>query len=338
MDQQKPFQNLPFKTTFLVWGPPSHGPRSKILARELGIASLHYIHSTSQRGFWSAPAKYSYQAFQTLRLLFQERPQLVFVQSPPSFALLFVYLYCVLTGAKYVVDAHSAALLRIWTRPAWLHHFLAQQAITTIVTNEHFQQVFQSWGGHSFVLRDIPTTFDQQGEFAVNGNFNVVVVNTFSEDEPLGEVLAAAKDLRDVDFYVTGKKKMASIETLAQAPQNVHFTDFLPEPAYYALLTGSQAVMCLTTRNHTMQRGACEALSLGKPIITSNWPLLQSYFHRGTVHVDNNRQAIQQGVIQMKAQYPYYQTEIKQLQLAQQQEWQEKVALLLNLIHQAMVK
>jgi hypothetical protein len=40
----------------------------------------------------------------------------------------------------------------------------------------------------------------------------------------------------------------------------------------------------------------------------------------------------------MKAQYPYYQTEIKQLQLAQQQEWQEKVALLLNLIHQAMVK
>jgi glycosyltransferase involved in cell wall biosynthesis len=286
----------------------------------------------------SAPFKYVYQAFQTLRLLFRERPHIVFVQSPPSFAVLFVYLYCALTGAKYLVDAHSAALLRIWTWPAWLHHFLAQRAVTTIVTNEHFQQVFQSWGGHSFVLRDIPTSFDQTGLFPLNGNFNVMVVNTFSVDEPLEEFLAAAKELPTIDFYVTGKKKMASPEMLALTPANVHFTDFLPEPAYYALMNGAQAVMCLTTRNHTMQRGACEALSLGKPIITSDWPLLQTYFHKGTVHVANTREPIRQGILQMAESYATYQMGIKELQLVQQREWHEKVTLLIDLIQQSVTK
>ena len=31
-------------------------------------------------------------------------------------------------------------------------------------------------------------------------------------------------------------------------------------------------ILALTTHDHTMQRGACEAVSLGVPIITSDWP------------------------------------------------------------------
>jgi glycosyltransferase involved in cell wall biosynthesis len=336
MTHQKPLLNLPYKAAFLVWGPPSHGPRSRILAGELGIGAPHYLYSSTQRGMLSAPARYSYQAVKTLQVLFRERPRLVFVQSPPSFAVLFVYLYCALSGAKYLIDAHSAAFHPIWLRPAGLIRFLARRAITTMVTNEHFQQMIQGWGAHSFVLRDIPTTFDQNGEYPLNGKFNVVVVNTFSQDEPLDQVLAAAKNLPEVEFHITGKKKMAAPETLAQASANVHFTDFLPDASYYGLLNAAQTVMCLTTRNHTMQRGACEALSLGKPIITSDWPLLQTYFHRGTVHVANTSEAIQQGVRQMQANYPLYQAEIKALQLEQQQEWQEKVTLLMNLIQTSL--
>lgn len=336
MTLHKPLLNAPFKSAFLVWGPPGHGPRSKVLARELGIEALHYIYSSTQRGALSAPFRYTYQALKTLQILFRDRPRVVFVQSPPSLAVLFVYLYCALSGAKYLVDAHSAAFLPIWTRPAWLHHFLARQAITTIVTNEHAQQVIESWGGHSFILRDIPTSFSQSGEYPLNGGFNVVVVNTFSEDEPLGEILAAADELPQINFYVTGKKKMATSETLAAAPANVHFTDFLPDASYYGLLNGAQAVMCLTTRNHTMQRGACEALSLGKPIITSDWPLLRTYFHQGTIHVANTSTAIRQGILEMSGNHPQYQSGIKALQTAQQQEWQEKVTLLLGLIEQAV--
>lgn len=322
---------------FLVWGPPSHGPRSRVFARELGIEEVHFIYSTTRRGFLAAPVKYSYQAVRTLLLLFRKRPRTVFVQSPPSFAQLFVYLYCVMTGSCFVVDAHSDALQApYWTRPEWLYRFLARKAVTTIVTNEHFQQMINDWGGHAFVLRDIPTTFTEGDPFPLNGGFNVMVVNTFARDEPLEEVLIAAEEMEGVQFYVTGKKSRAADRVPEQPPDNVHFTDFLPDEDYYALLSGSQAVMCLTTRDHTMQRGACEALSMGKPIITSDWPLLRSYFHKGTVHVGNTAPEIRQGVLEMKQQYDEYREGIKELQIEQRREWQDKITTLATLIEESL--
>jgi glycosyltransferase involved in cell wall biosynthesis len=321
------------RSLFLVWGPPSHGPRSRVFARALGIDDLHFVYSTTRRGWLAAPAKYPYQALQTLRLLFARRPRLVFVQSPPSFAVMFVYLYCLLAGAHYIVDAHSAAFQRrIWTRPRWLHRLLARRAITTIVTNEHFERQLQGWGARAFVLRDIPSVFDTSGEYPLDGEFNIAVVNTFAKDEPLGAVLEAARALPDVRFYITGKTETAPAEIIARAPANVRFTGFLPDAAYYALLGQAHAVMCLTTRDNTMQRGACEALSLGRPIITSDWPLLRAYFHTGTVHVPGSADGIRRGVLELRRHYDAYALAIRELQAAQQQEWHGKIAALMRLI------
>ena len=80
------------KALFLVWGPPAYGPRSRALSQELGIRDISYVYSTRRRGLLSAPLKYPYQAILTLLLLFKRRPQLVFVQSPPSIAVLFVVI------------------------------------------------------------------------------------------------------------------------------------------------------------------------------------------------------------------------------------------------------
>jgi len=320
------------ETLFLVWGPPSHGPRSQVFAREFGISELHFIYATLKRGLLYAPFKYAYQAVQTVLLLLRKKPRIVFVQSPPSLAVLLVSLYCALTGSRYLIDAHSAAFLPFWTYPKWLHRLLARRAVTTIVTNEHFQQEINHWGGHAFVLRDIPTTFPRLESYPLNGSFNVVVINTFSPDEPLKEVLEAASGLDDFQFYVTGRDRDGSQELKAGAPGNVHFTGFLPNDQYYALLATSQVVLCLTTRDHTMQRGACEALWLGKPLITSDWPLLREYFHKGTVHVVNDCSDIQRGLLELKEHYQRYVAEIQDLQVARKQEWQQKAGALARLM------
>jgi glycosyltransferase involved in cell wall biosynthesis len=321
---------------FLVWGPPSHGPRSQVLARELNIEQLHFIYLTTKRGLLSAPFKYTFQAVKTLLLLFSKRPKFVFVQSPPGFAPLVVYIYAALSKSHFLVDAHSGAFLYpYWTHPKWLYRLLARKAVTTIVTNEYFQKIITDWGGHSLILRDIPTTFPKGSPYPMNGDFNLVVVNTFSVDEPLDEIIAAAAGLKHVKFYITGKKKMAKPALLDQAPGNVQFTDFLPNDKYYGLLESSDAILCLTTQDNTMQRGACEALSLGKPIITSDWPLLREYFRKGTIHVANNSKGITDGVLNMIENHEIHQRGIKELQVEQQQEWQEKLTLLRLLIHQA---
>lgn len=327
------FSTFADQSLFLVWGPPSHGPRSQVFARELGIRELHFLHVTSQRGVWSALFKYPLLSIRTLSLLFRKRPRLVFVQNPPGLAVLFVFLYCLLTGSRYIVDAHSAALqLPVWTKPRWLWAGLARRALVTIVTNEHFAQTIRSWGARALVIRDIPTTFPEGGTYPLNGDFNVTVVNTFATDEPLEQVLEAARDLNDVHFYITGRVSRGDPRLLEDAPRNVTFTDFLSTEQYYALLRGGHAVMCLTTRDNTMQRGACEALSLGKPIITSQWPLLREYFHQGTIHVDNSSIGIRQGVREMFSRYEDYVTGIRALQILQQAEWKAKLEELIELI------
>jgi len=335
-DIPSPYADLGKRSLFLVWGPPSLGPRSRVLSKELGIDTLHYVYIEARRGLITAPARYIHQGVQTLRILFRDHPKIVFVQSPPSLAVLFVYFYCVLTGSRYLIDAHSAAfLLPIWTYPGWLHRFLARRAVATIVTNDHFHQIVNGWGGVAFLLRDIPTDFPRESKFDLQGDFNVVVVNTFSPDEPLDEIIKAAADLDTVHFYITGKKSNAPAHILAAAPINVHFTDFLPDERYYALLSSCDTVMCLTTRDHTMQRGACEALSLGKPIIISDWSMLRDYFRKGTVYVNNTPEAISQGVREMMKRHLVYQEEIKELQKAQRDEWTGKVLSLTELVYQA---
>ena len=327
----------PARALFLVWGPPSHGPRSKVFARALGIP-IEFVFGTRRRGGWIAPFKYAYQAIATMGLLWRRRPALVFVQSPPSFAPLVVWL-----GSRgmtrFVVDAHSDAMMSPrWTRPRFVYRFLARKAVTTIVTNEHFADRIESWGAHATVIRDIPTIFPEVeppglvADVPDGSTFSVMVVNTFAADEPLAAVLEAAGAVPDVSFRITGDPARPGVELPSDLPSNVHFTGYLPDPAYFGLMAESDAVMCLTTRNHTMQRGACEALSMGRPVITSDWPLLRSYFSAGTVHVGSDADDIERGVREMKAHHSGYLDGIRRLQERQRDEWDGALTILADRI------
>jgi glycosyltransferase involved in cell wall biosynthesis len=218
-----------------------------------------------------------------------------------------------------------------WTRPRWLHRLLTRRAAATIVTNEHFAEIIRDLGGKALVLPDIPTSHDT-APVTLGSEANITVVSTFAADEPLTEVLSAAAALPDVQFHVTGDPRRAPEDVIDSAPPNVRFTGFLPDGEFYGLLSASHAVMCLTTRDHTMQCGACEALSLGTPIITSDWPVLRSYFHAGTVHVDNTAAGIRTGVAEMLQHHDGYRQGIVTLQEAQQRAWTAGQESLLRLL------
>ena len=64
-------------------------------------------------------------------------------------------------------------------------------------------------------------------------------------------------------------------------PPNVTLTGFLSDEAYGGLVCGADVVMTLTTRDHTMLRGAYEAIYQGTPVIVSDWPLLREALRRG---------------------------------------------------------
>jgi len=331
-------ERLARRSLFVVWGPPSHGPRSKVFARALGI-DLLFVHGTKRRGLLIAPWKYGYQAIATLLLLMRRRPHIVFVQSPPSLAVLFVWLYAAVTGRRFVVDAHSGALdTRYWTRPAWLHRFLVRRTTLTIVTSEHFADQIEARGGQALILRDIPTSFAAGAPPALEERFRVLAVNTFAPDEPVDLIVSAAAQLPHIGFYITGDLNRPGVTLPPTIPRNVHFTGYVPDDVYYGLMEASQAVMCLTTRDHTMQRGACEALSLGRPIITSDWPLLRTYFSKGAVYVDADADAIRRGVEEMVFHHDRYCAEIRALQTEQRQQSNAALGELIALLDQPVTR
>lgn len=306
---------------FLVWGPPGKGPRSRLLAAALGLEPW-FVHRIRRRGLLAAPAKYAHQAAVTVWRLWRVRPRVVFVQSPPSFAAWLAALYATLTGARVVVDAHSDAMLTpYWTRPRRVNRWAARRVAATLVTNEHFAARLRAWDATALVVPDVPSTFAVGTPPARDERFLLTVVNTFAPDEPLAAIVAAVRELPDVDVRVTGSLQRAPGWVRDGTPANVTFTGFLPDEDYHALLAGSDAVLCLTTRDHTMQRGACEALHLGTPVITSRWPLLQSYFDEGTVHVTADAAAIRDGIERLRADLDGHRTGIARLRTRRRDEW-----------------
>jgi glycosyltransferase involved in cell wall biosynthesis len=329
------------KVLFISWA--ENCSRSDHLARLLSGKS--YMIYAGWLGSRSATIwlKYVIQIWQTLRLLFHERPHVVLVMVPPIFAALPAYIYCKLTGSRFATDNHTAGFtMRRWQRLKFLHAWLEKRAACNIVTNEQLQRLQQTWGVPAekiLVIGDLPAQFAKietppfltptppstpdNGKHN-NGFFAVTAVCSFNPDEPLDEILQAAAELPEINFFCTGKLKDAPPKILERKPQNVTFTDFLSVPHYAGLLKDSHGVMVLTTRDHTMQRGAYEAMALGTPIITSDWPLLRKTFANGSLFVDNSPQSIVKAVRQLRAEWPKFKTAIQTQRAQRRAAWAEK--------------
>ncbi|MBC7250198.1 MAG: hypothetical protein H5T62_07925 [Anaerolineae bacterium] len=278
---------------FIAWAP--HNRRSQQLAAALGL-ELHFIHRLRYRSPFHAPVKYPLMAMETWRLLARARPEVVFVQNPPPLLPLVVLAFAARHPLRLVVDHHTAAFSRAWAWLGPLRPWIARRAAVNLVTNEHWQEVIQTWGGKSLILDDVPTRFPEREPYPLPAGQHVAVISSFAPDEPLEEVLGAARVLPEVHFHITGDVRRASAWLLQAAPSNVQFTGFLPDEQYFGLLRAVDAIVVLTTRDHTNQRGGCEGVWLGKPLVLSDWPALRRAFHGGAVFVRNTAMDIARGV------------------------------------------
>jgi glycosyltransferase involved in cell wall biosynthesis len=259
----------------------------------------------------------------------------VIVMTPPVVACVPVWLYAKSTGSAYAIDAHTGAFLDPrWKRLLVLHRFFSRHAVTTLVTNSHLASMVEAWGAHATIVPDVPVVFPAPTEPRLSdAQYNMTFVSSFTWDEPLDTFLEAARSLPDVHFYITGKVPEQRREALANSGTNITFTGFLSKAEFVGLLRKSDAVMSLTTLDHTMQRAAYEAIYLGKPVITSKFPLLEREFSRGTVHVENDVQDIVRGVRTMCANLAMYDVEAKALRESKLERWKKSEETLRRLLY-----
>jgi glycosyltransferase involved in cell wall biosynthesis len=316
----------PPKVTYISWAP--HCSRSDHTARELG--------GTSHMVYWNAlgshPAtiglKYLVQTLGTWRILAREWPDAVFVMSPSPIAVLAVYAFCAVTGKKFVIDAHSGAFRNpLWKRLQPMQFWLCRRASATIVTNDHLAALVKSHGGHAVIVPDVPVKFPTVPTAPPRSGFVVACVTSFGFDEPIEAILEAARQLPDVTFFMTGNPT-DSPQRLAGKPDNLVLTGFLDVAHYGALLQSAGLVLALTTEDHTMLRGAYEAIYQGTPVIVSESALLRAAFDDGALHVNNTPEGITRAIDEMRLHHAEYRRGALRLKARKEQRWLESMAAL----------
>jgi glycosyltransferase involved in cell wall biosynthesis len=324
------------KRIFIAWVHPGYESRTDLLARYLD-ATTHYIYFGQQGKLLQLPVRYLVQAWQTWRVLRRERPDVVFTQIPPIFCALVVAIYCWSYGARYAIDSHTEALVsRKWRWSHWLHRLLSRRAIITLLHNEHPERIAQRWAGcRCSVLAYIPADYPPGESYPVGEQFSVAVVSSFSKDEPIGVVFEAASRLPEVCFFVTGNPDRIPSHLLKKKPANCRLTGYLPNERYVGLLRAVDAIMVLTTMYNYLLMGGFEAISLGKPFITSDWPLLRNHFSQGTVYIPNTAEGVCEGVRRAQQELPTLQRDILFLRQQLNDEWEQKHAELRSLLTEA---
>ena len=232
-------------------------------------------------------------------------------------------------GARYVINSHTAAFLSPkWRWSLKLHSFLSRHALTTIVTNNSLRDIVAGWGCDAFCARIYSRPVPTRHPLSARRGVQCAGSERYAEDEPLDRVFEAAARLPDVSFYITGNSKRIAPKLMSVKPDNCHLTGYIPYEQYVGLMRQVDTVIDLTDRDHTLLLGAFEAVSLGTPLIISDWPILREYFSHGAVHVANTADAICEGIQQAKREHTTLRKEIALLRDELQNEWEHKHAQL----------
>jgi glycosyltransferase involved in cell wall biosynthesis len=268
--------------------------------------------------------------FRTVLHLCSTRSRVVIVPNP---SLLLTATACFLKPFKkyrIIQDLHSY-FYETLTKPrgvterlyAVLSRYCIRRTDLTVVTNEHLQLVTTRLGGRALVLQDRIPEISSARSAPLAGRVNIVFISTYSDDEPIAEVLRAAKSISsDIHVYVTGRMPRAARHWAV--PQNVHLTGYLREDEYAQLLSSADAILALTTRDHTLLCAAYEAVALGKPLVMSDTSALRAYFTKGVIFTGNDSTALVAALEDVGKRLEILRTDIAKLRVDLAEPWQRR--------------
>jgi glycosyltransferase involved in cell wall biosynthesis len=335
----------PKKILVVAWA--HHSPRSKKIADSLN-AKL-FIKGYRSRAEILSIIKYIKLSINTLNVLNKEKPDVIICQLPPLFLAYSVLLYKSLTISPkpdIILDLHTAAFCKPWSYFGFMNRYLYKKALQLIVTNRQLlSDMDYKYKNKVLILEDaildtsitkIENNISSSYSSHLNHNndnkrFKIGVICSFAEDEPISEIIATTKLIPDVEFFLSGDynriNKKINIHN-AFTIQNLHFTGFLEYSKFIKIMSSMDAIMVLTKRNKTLLSGCYEAVMLEKPLITSNFEVLQESFNKGTVFVDNSVQQIVNALIKVQNNYTKLEEEIKNLKEEKNYEWNTKIGFL----------
>lgn len=316
------------KKTKRLWVAWESQRRSFELSKKLGCDTRILVEE--------GRARYFKLIYRTLKLLYREKPSILFVQNPSMILALVACCYRFISGTPVVVDRHTTFMLnRIYRNTPrilffkFCHYFTLYTANLTVVTNDFLASLVEKTGGRAVVLPDPVPEFQDYSQKELSEQFNVFLISSFGADEPIEEVLAAMrhKDMQDVHLYISGNHKKLDRRILDQSSDNVTFTGFLSDQEFINMLYSTDAVMVLTTADYTMLCGCYEAIAAEKPLITSDVSVLRNYFTLSEF-VDNSSDSIREKILAVSSALPEYIAQTVKMKSNISEKWHKLFLLL----------
>jgi hypothetical protein len=266
--------------------------RQVSMSDSLGFEVKFFRLSFSIR--WLKPFEYLIKSVQTLVFLFQCKPEEIWIQVPPVPLLNVVLLYKFIRNGqvRVVGDCHNSMLRRPWS--VWPGAIAAlNRCDLVLVHNEAVVDTVCNLGVKRelvSVLEDAPATFGGDVTFKGCVGARILFPASFSEDEPIDELIAAAKMASEITFSVTGNPERARGRfDLSKLPSNVELTGYLPLAEFERRLLEADVILALT-RHEGIQLSVCnEAVGAAKPMVLSDTAILRRLFGAVAVMIDSSR-------------------------------------------------
>jgi len=289
---------IKLRTSRVIWITWENQRRSVELASALGAKLFLLAQSSSD--IPNRALRYTWLSLKTLRAIWSASPRLVFAQNPSLFLAALLCVTRKLLNFKLIVDRHSSFKFdksgsfkwKLFHAVSW---FTIRNADLTVVTNAFLAGVVRDNGGRPFVLQDKLPTLTTGRASKLPNLCNAVMICGFGEDEPVLEMIEAARNLPlGWHLSITGKPSAYIQAWLKEnvLPEQVEFCGFLPERDYQTLLRSADLLITLTRNEHTLNCGAYEATTLGKPMVLSNTRAIREYFNKGAEYCNPNSDSI----------------------------------------------
>ncbi|MDD2321344.1 MAG: glycosyltransferase [Geobacteraceae bacterium] len=289
---------------------------------------------------YSGYLRYPKSIINTFKVLINKSTDIVFVQNPSMLLAAITCVFKAVFKIKVIVDRHTTFRLDKEVKNSLdyivfkaLHNYTIKNADLTIVTNDHLARIVEQTNGKAYVLPDKLPELSKNKNVTLERGFNVLLISSFGEDEPIEEALKAAELIENnkVYLYITGDCNKLKDTVRQRKSSNVIFTGYLKENIFIDYLFAVDAVMVLTTASCCMLCGCYEAVAARKPLITSEKNVLQDYF-TGSVFVDNTSEGIVRGIEEMMENYDNYSNNAFKLKTNIDKTWANNFAKLEELI------
>lgn len=310
---------------FIAWTPIVGRPK-EIAAALGGEARCFYSLGTPRRAV--VPLRYAVDAARTVAYLARRRPRALIVANPPIFPALIGIAYSRLVGARLLLDSHPSAFGlagdELSRRLLRLHAWVARRAESTLVSAPALAEVVSGWGARADILHEAEPVWSVPagGDSPVRNR--VLFACIFSGDEPVADVVEAARLVPEAEVHITGDLRRCPAGLRESAPANVRFVGFLRDAEYLRALREAGSVLALSTEPTSVMRTAHEAVWAGRPLIISRRPQLEELFPHA-VHVPNDAAGIAEGIRTVLARYPELEAAAPAARAHQEARWREQL-------------